>query len=328
MSRKIRQQIIDTLLKSDKVLITAHRSPDGDSLGSQLGLAGILKEKGIPFRIYNEGLIPDKYKFLPGIEEVLEIDEVPNRADKFDTAVIIECSNLDRIGVVKGLIDEDTTVINIDHHQDNIEFGDINLKEIKAAAAGEMIYNILREGSFSFNKDIATNLYTAILTDTGRFHYSSTTPECLKVAADLLRFGADPVEITEMVYYRLRPQAMRLTGMAVAGMQYQLEGRLCLLTVDRQMMKKAEAQKSDTEGLVNYSMYASGVEVGVLFTEVEDKLTKVSFRSQNDFDVADIAAHFGGGGHINASGCVIMESLERTRENVIKFVKDRINGSV
>lgn len=328
MTEKIRQNIIDTLLNSKHVLVTGHRSPDGDSLGSQIGLAGLLKSRKIPYAIVNEGIIPDKYRFLPGIEAVCDISKYKPSGAEFDTAVVIECSTLERIGEVRRLIGKDCRIINIDHHQDNTGFGHINLKETEASAAGEMIYHLLRHGDFSIDKEMAVNLYTAILTDTGRFHYSSTTPECMKVAGELIALGADTVEITENVYYNLRPQVMRLTGMVIAGMEYHLDGRLCLLTIDNRMMAEAEAGKGDTEGLVNYSMYAGGVEVGVLFTEIDDRMTKVSFRSQNDFDVARIAAQFGGGGHTNASGCVVNMPLDKTREAILKIVKERLNGSV
>ncbi len=324
----IRQKIIDTLLKSKKVLVTAHKSPDGDSLGSQLGLAGFLEDNNIEHTLVNEGVIPDKYRFMPGIEAVLDIEKLSGEVGPFDTAVVIECSNLERIGRVQRLIGPETVVINIDHHQDNVEFGAVNLKIIEAAAAGEMIYDILQQGSYPISRDMATNLYTAILTDTGRFHYSSTTPACLMAAAHLMELGANAAEITDNVYYNLRPQVVRLTGLAISEMQYQMNGRLCLLTVDRKMMQAAEAGQGDTEGLVNYSMYPNGVELGVLFTEVDNHQTKVSFRSQKDVDVADIAAHFGGGGHINASGCVVELPLEKARETIVKYIKDRLNGSV
>jgi len=328
MAAQIRHKIIETLLKSKHVLIAAHKNPDGDSLGSQLGLAGFLEKNAIAHIIVNEGEVPSKYRFMPGIETVLDIDRLTEPLEAFDTIVVIECSNLDRIGKVRGLIDEKTIVINIDHHQDNTEFGDINLKETKASAAGEMIYDLIRNGSAPISAAMATNLYVAILTDTGRFHYSSTTPYCLKVAAHLLELGADPVEITEKVYYSLKPQVIRLMGMVISGVEYQLDGRLCLLTVDREMMKTADTGRGDTEGLINYSMYAGGVEVGVLFTELDDKRTKVSFRSQKDIDVAAVAAHFGGGGHVNASGCIIDSPLDQAREMVLKQIKDRLNGSV
>jgi phosphoesterase RecJ-like protein len=192
-------------MQSKHVLVTAHKNPDGDSLGSQLGLARLLKSQNIPCTIINEGTIPDKYMFLPGIDSVRKLNDISNPVPRFDTAVVIECSNLERIGDVQSAIDDECVIINIDHHQDNTLFGEINLKEVRASAAGEIVFDIIRQGSYPIDKAMATNLYTAILTDTGRFHYSSTTPHCLKVAADLLEYGADTVEITENIYYNMKP---------------------------------------------------------------------------------------------------------------------------
>jgi phosphoesterase RecJ-like protein len=316
------------MLQSKRVLITAHRNPDGDSIGSQLGLAGFLEARSIPFMIVNEGIVPDKYRFLPGVSDIHDVTDGHVFEAQFDTAVVIECSNLDRIGRVRRLITDDCIIINIDHHQDNMPFGTINFKDINASAAGEMIYDILRQASADITAAMATNLYTAILTDTGRFHYSSTTPYCLRVASELLEQGANQVEITENVYYNLKPEVVRLTGMAIAGMKFMLDGRVCILTVNKEMMATARAGMGDTEGLVNYSLYSDGVEVGVLFTEQNEDTTKVSFRSQRDIDVAQIAAHYGGGGHVNASGCVVELPLEKARDTIVAYIEEQLNGSV
>ena len=216
---KTRQKIVDTLLASRNVLVTGHKNPDGDSLGSMLGLAGFLESRGVPHVLVNEGPIPGKYRFLPGIEKVLNITDVDD-VDTFDTAVIIECSNLDRIGEVNRLIDDGCMIINIDHHMYNVPFGTINLKDTNASAAGEMIFDLLNHGQFPISREMATDLYTAILTDTGRFHYSSTTPHCLHVAGELLELGADPVEITECVYFNLPASLMRLMGTVLSGLEY------------------------------------------------------------------------------------------------------------
>lgn len=328
MMNEIRREIIDTLLNSKYVLLTGHRDPDGDSLGSQLGLAGFLRDQNVAYKIVDEGTVPDKYKFLPGIDEVLDINAVSNISDRFDTAVAVECSNLERIGKVGRLIDKECTIINIDHHQDNIPFGHINMKIPEASAAGEMIYDLLRQGAFSISRDMATSLYTAILTDTGRFHFNNTTPRSMHAAADLLECGADPVQITEKIYYRQTPAQMLLTGMVLAGMEYLFDSRLCVMTIDREMMERIGAGKSDTEGIVNYSLGAAGVEVGALFREIASDVTKVSLRSQDIIDVAEVAAHYGGGGHYNASGFILQESLKEAKETVIKYLKENLDGSV
>jgi phosphoesterase RecJ-like protein len=175
---------------------------------------------------------------------------------------------------------------------------------------------------------MATNLYAAILTDTGRFHYANTTPNCMRAAAHLLELGASTVEVTEKVYFSLKPQVVKLTGRVVGDMQFELDGRLCLLTVDQKTLAEAHVDNGDIEGLVNYTLYARGVELGALFTELSAGKTKVSFRSQKDLDVAAIAAHFGGGGHVNASGCIVDMPLREARETIIRYIEDRLNGSV
>jgi phosphoesterase RecJ-like protein len=326
--KKIRQEIIDVLLKSRQVLVTAHKGPDGDSLGSQLGLSGFLTAQNISHFVVNDGAIPGKYMFLPGSDTILDAKTFVPPAEPFDTAVVIECSNLDRIGRVKQYIDKDCRIINIDHHQDNILFGNINLKDTKASAAGEMVFDVLKQSGFNMNKDIADNLYTAILTDTGRFHYNSTTPHCLRIAAELLEYGADTVKITEKVYFSMTPAMVRLTGMVLSGMKYLFDGRLCLMTLDKKMFREANSRKGDTEGLVNYSLYADGVELGVLFTELDADRTKVSLRSQDDINVAEIAARYNGGGHFNASGCIVELPLEKAKEVVVECLKESLDGSI
>jgi len=328
MSLNNRQEILETLLGARNVLISAHIGPDGDSLGSQLALAGFLAERNINHTIVNDGLIPAKYDFLPGIGSVCLIDSYTPDTTPFDIAVIIECSNLDRIGRVTELIGPDCRIINIDHHQDNVPFGFLNWKEMTAAAAGEMIYDLLKESGHDITPDMAINLYTAILTDTGRFQYRSTTHHTMCVAGELLELGVDSDYVAKEVYYNMTPAMLKVRGLVLSDMEYLFDGQLCLMTLDRETMAAASASRGDTEGLVSSSLSARGVRVGILFTEIDETCTKVSFRSKNTIDVADIAAHFGGGGHKNASGCTVDMPLEKARADVIALVKGRLNGSV
>lgn len=323
----IKKQIIESILKSRNVLITGHVNPDGDSIGSQLCFSLMLKAKNIKHQVINSGEIPEKYQFLPACDLIIKPEEFDTESEPFDTAVIFECSNLERAGGVARLIGEDCRVINIDHHIDNDSYGDLNWTDPKASAVGVMLYEMLRDSSIEIDKDMATNLYAALLTDTGRFHFNNTNPRCLRTAADLLEIGADPVGITDKIYFEHSRQKLLLTGLALSSIRYLLDGRLCYLTIDLNMMEKSAANKGDTEGLINKTLNASGVEIGVLFTEVDNSCTKVSFRSQSDTNVEAIAAHFGGGGHINASGAVIELPLKRATETVLDYVKDRMDGS-
>lgn len=328
MTENIKRTIIKTLLESKRVLITAHKNPDGDSIGSQLALAGFLSVHHIAHRIINDGSVPGKYKFLPGAETIEDANQTILSVADYDTAVILECSQLERIGAVSRCLKAGCTLINIDHHYDNIPFGKLNLLDTAAAAVGEVIYDLLNSGSYNIDKDTATNLYAAILTDTGRFHYGGTTSRCLRTAARLIDCGADPVRITTEIYYNLPLATLRLTGTLMAGMQYLFDGRLCVMMLSRKMMQEANAGNGDTEGLVNNTLSAHGVEIGILFSEIDAGLTKVSLRSRGQANVAEIAARYGGGGHMNASGCEVRLAMEKARDSVIDCVKDRFYGSV
>jgi phosphoesterase RecJ-like protein len=327
MMKQITQTILTTLKGARRILITSHQNPDGDSVGSQLALAEYVSALGVSYAIVNDGTIPSKYRFLPGIAGIRDIEGYVPSGD-FDVAVIVECSNLARVGRVERLIAPACTVINIDHHPDNASFGAINWNDIDAAAAGEMIYDLIRENGVAITPAMAANLYAAILTDTGRFYYSNTTPKCLRIAAALIEAGADPTSLTTDIYYRQSRAMIRLAALAAADMQYLLDGRLCTMTLEQKRLRETQANQGDTEGLVNLTMNAEGVEVGVLFTELDRTRTKVSFRSQNTVNVGEIAAHYGGGGHVNASGCQIDLPLAEAQKEVVAYLKERLNGSV
>lgn len=328
MTENIKQTIIKTLLGSKQVLVTAHKNPDGDSIGSQLALSNFLSAHQVPHRIINEGTMPGKYKFLPGTNRIEDASQAAASDVNYDTVVILECSQMERIGAVSRFMNGSCILINIDHHYDNAGFGNLNLLDTDAAAVGEVVYDLLCTASYHIDKDTATNLYAAILTDTGRFHYSSTTPRCLRTAAHLIECGADPVRITTEIYYNLPLATLRLTGTLMADMQYLFDGRLCVMVLTKKMMRETGAENGDTEGLVNNTLSARGVEIGILFAEMNSELTKVSFRSRNQRNVAEIAARYGGGGHPNASGCEIKMEVGKAKESVIDYIKDRCYGSV
>jgi bifunctional oligoribonuclease and PAP phosphatase NrnA len=327
MTKQIKQTILTTFKDARQVLITSHQNPDGDSIGSQLALAEFLAALGLPNVIVNDGIIPSKYHSLPGINRILDIDDFAPSTG-FDVAVVVECSNLARAGKVEHLVDPRCAIVNIDHHPDNASFGGINWIDVAASAAGEMIYELIRETDLTITSTMAANLYTAILTDTGRFHYSNTTARCLRIAAELIEAGADPTRLTNDIYFRQSREMIHLTALVAADMDYLLEGRLCAMTLDRARMRDTRANQGDAEGLINVTMSAAGVRVGVLFTELDDAHTKVSFRSQDAIDVGEIAAHYGGGGHVNASGCQVNLPLVQARREVLNYLKDRLNGSV
>lgn len=324
MSRKLIRDIIKAFNAASDILVTTHMDPDGDSLGSQLVMREYLSSLGKRVVMCSEGTIPGRYQFMQGIEEVrTDPDIVELRPD---LALVLESTSLDRIGRVRRLIGSGCKVVNIDHHIGNSFYGDINLIDEGASSVAEILYRVLTEARFSFTKAAAENLYTAILTDTGRFHFSSTTPESLRICADLIGAGVNPREITDKIYFSKTLREMEVIGEVICSAQLELDGKLCALTLSERMIENTGLDFSDFEGIVDYSMYLKGVIIGVLFKEVSEGITKISLRSRDSFDVSLLAKRFGGGGHSNAAGATIDMPLVRARARVYEIAAEMLNG--
>jgi phosphoesterase RecJ-like protein len=302
-------------------LVVSHIDPDGDAIGTQLAFGEYFRRIGASPTLVRESNVPSKYQFLPGIERIMPVSDIAAGAD-FDLALVLECPSLDRLGSAARLIGEQTTVINIDHHQDNVLAAVVSWVDVSASSVGELAFEYFREIGFKINPVMATNLYTAILTDTGRFRFASTTPCTLAIAADLVRAGADPRMITDRVYYDIDPAVMRLTGRMLNDLEYFDGGRICILTLTRPMLAETGADITNTEGLVDYSLFTSGVSVGALLREIDPDRTKVSLRSRDGIDIAAVAARWGGGGHRNAAGCTVRMPLAETRRELVKLLQE------
>ena len=302
------------------VLIVAHIDPDGDSLGSLLAMTSFLRELGKDVYPVITDEVPRKYSFLKGIDEIpakYNEDEL-----KIDTAILLECPNQNRINGPAKYILDNCKIINIDHHRDNKIKGDFNWVDSTKSSVGEMLYEYFEYIDFQLSKEIAEYLYVAILTDTGRFRFASTSSRTLQVASRLIDFGADPRKITDLIYYEMEPTAIVLTGKVLNSVEYMYDNKLCIMTLNRKMVADSKSKKSDAEGLVDFTMFGKGVKIGIFLKEVNDRQTKVSLRSKNDIDVAEIASLFGGGGHKNAAGCSIDLSLSDTKEKLIKAFEE------
>jgi len=318
-------QIIESVKEARRILITSHLDPDGDSIGSQLALKGWLKDSSKEVRIINQGKIPSKYLFLEEERAIEDFDPAKAIDWTADLIFVLECPNLERIGEVKKLLNEGTKVINIDHHPDNSFFGDISYVDTQACALGEIIYELLTYAGYSLNKATATQLYSAILTDTGRFRFSNTTPKALRIGAELVALGANPKEINNQIYYNNSDSALKLLGFLLLNLETYADGKISFLVIDQHTLEELKVSKEDTEGFVDYSLFLKGAEVGVLFTQKNDSRTKVSLRSQNSFDVSALARIFGGGGHRNAAGCTVDQDLNSTKELILKKIEEQLS---
>ena len=306
---------------SRRVLVATHIDPDGDAIGTQLAFGAYLESVGKDVSLLRESDIPEKYLFLPNVESILTPGTVGGTLD-IDLAVILECPHPDRMGSVRQYLKSGLKTINIDHHRDSTAFADINWIDITASSVGEMVWSFFKKVGYRLTPDVAEQLYTAVLTDTGRFRYGSTTETTMCCAGDLISSGAQPQKICDLVYYSMAPEAMKLVGKVLNGVEFHNGGRICLLTLKKDMLRETGARESDSEGLVDYTLFNRGVVAGALLKEVDEGHTRVSFRSNNHIDVSAIAAQYGGGGHYNASGCTLSMNVEDARTEVIKLLTE------
>ncbi len=307
------------------IYVGSHLDPDGDSLGTQLAVASYLQSLGKNVIVCRDGNIPDKYQFLPGCDEIPLCDDI-TAPGPVDTALILECPNPSRLGKGQKLISPNTKVINIDHHIDNTIYGHINWVNSGASSVGEMMYEYLQFAGYKLSREEAVSLYTAILTDTGRFRYNSTSARTMEIAGELIDAGADPYAIVEQIYYRTKPSTLKLLGRVLGGMEMYHDGQLCMLSVTNKMMAECEARSTETEGIVDWTLLSDGVLVGVFVKEVDAAKSKASLRSKDVINVAAIAADFGGGGHVNAAGCVIELPLEKAKALLVEKIGEALNS--
>lgn len=321
--------MINAIRKYKTFLITAHVNLEGDSLGSQLAMKEFLTRMGKDAFIVDNDNVPEHYKFLPGADEVRNVQD---RIRDFDAAVVLDCPTLQRVGRVKEVIEKRAkAIINIDHHISNEEFGDVNWVEPNASSAGEMVYRLFKETGVLLTKESALSLYIAILTDTGSFNYENTSSVTHEIAGELLGYGLDPAVVSESVYERRSIEDLKLLGLVLATVKLNKEGTLAYMEVTREMLKQTGADISKSEGLINYARSLDKVKVAVLFKEDagDDNRINISFRSKGDGDAVDVnkvASFFGGGGHMRASGCFIEGTLKQAERKVLAKIEEALKG--
>ena len=317
--------IMSVINDSRRVLVASHIDPDGDALGTQLAFAAFLTHLGKEVFLVRDNDMPWKYRFLHGISDIPTVDKY-QKADLFDTAVILECPNISRIGRASELLNGGIRIVNIDHHRDNSVFGEVNWINSGASSVGEMTVEFFEQVGFAIDSHVAEQLYTAIMTDTGRFRYRSTSPRTMEIAGKLIGDGADPQRICDYVYYNLQPSTMQLIGKVLNSIEFHNEGTICLLSLTKSMLSESGADESESDGLVDYTLYNAGVIVGALFKEIDPEKTKVSLRSKDGINVSAIASRFGGGGHFNASGCTINLPLNKAKQQLLDILAEEINA--
>lgn len=312
---KILDDIADAIHERDNIYIASHIQPDGDNIGSILAMGLALLELNKNVFVLKSDIIPSDYLFLPGIEIIKEYKEITD----LDLFIILDCSDIDRLGINKNLINKANFVINIDHHVTNTNFGDLNFVDSKAAATGELVFRIIEKLNIKFTKEIATNLYTAISTDTGSFKYESVTDKTHEIIAKLLRCGIDHSYINNKLYHSRSLERTNLLIESFLTLNTLADNKAAIVKVTQKMLNRTKTKMEDTEGIISFVRDIDSVEVACLLKEIDDKETKVSLRSKSYIDVAKICEPFNGGGHIRAAGCTIYEDIG-TSEKLISNI--------
>ena len=310
-------QVVELIEKNEKFGITTHVRPDGDGIGSSLGLKWLLDSLDKEAEVIIRDDIPNSYSKLPGAEEVRKVSQIDK---EYDAVFVMECSDVDRPGI-EGL--SETFVVNIDHHATCERFGTVNWIDPTASAVGEMIYNLCKAIGGRVSREIAECLYMALVTDTGSFHFPNTNARTLKVASELVKAGAEPSFISEAVYNSYSWSRLELMRQVLSTLNRSEDGRVAWMRQTLDMVAVAEAIDGDNNGFVNMPLAAAEVVASFYMREVEPGIYRVSLRSKGDINVAKIAESFGGGGHKNAAGCRVegeWDALEITLCNAISEV--------
>ena len=303
-------QVLKQIEQRDHFLLTSHARPDGDAIGSLLALYQTLQQMGKHARVIMRDPVPLIYSPLPYAGVIEHLDNVPPEAP--DTAIVLECDSIQR-SRLPGL--ERRFLINIDHHSSAREFGNVNWIDSSACAVAEMVFRLARAAGARVTPEMATCLYTAVLTDTGSFCFAGTDAHTFELAVELVRCGANPVDIAQHVYFSNPASKMRLLGAALSNLHR--EGTLAYMHLSLDEMELSGGLEEDCEGIVNYALGIEGVEVALFFRELSDGRYRVSLRSKGQVNVALVAEQFGGGGHNCASGCAVSGPLSASLELIL-----------
>ena len=314
-------QVVELIENKQTFGITTHVRPDGDGIGSSLGLYWLLRSLGKEAEVVLRDKIPPAYEILPGAEEIKQTSAVNG---KYDAVFVIECSDLARPGI--GNLENQFTV-NIDHHSTSEHFGTVNWIDSTASAVGEMIYNLCKAIGGRVSKEIAECVYLALVTDTGSFHFPNTTDRTLKVASELVKAGARPSKISETVYNSYEWSRIELMRQVLATVKRSADGHIASLRQSLEMEKSSGATDGDNNGFVNMPLAAKDVVAVCYMREVQPGAYRVSLRSKGDFNVAKVAEKFGGGGHKNASGCRVTGDWNERETEILNALAEVVKDS-
>lgn len=321
------REVRNALLASRRAVLTTHLNADGDGAGCEAALVAWLRANGTEAWIINPTPFPETFRFLLEDEEWV-VDASSTRArdlcEQADLAVVLDTGELGRIGRIRFMIRELQTVV-IDHHQPGeMPIGGISLRDVEACATGELVYDVLLAAGGPWPRSVVEGLYVAILTDTGSFRFTNSTPQAHRVTAELISHGVDPERIHSLVYGAVPLRRYRLMERALATLQVDEEAGIAWMVIPSDAFKELDATQEDLTGMVDIPRGVEGVHVGLLFRLASTGQVKVSLRSSGPVDVNQVARRFGGGGHIKASGAMLPGPMEEAIQAVLEATRDAV----
>jgi len=319
------QPIIDAIHAANNIVLITHCNPDGDGIGSQMGLYDTLTETGKSVTMFNCDGVPRIYAFLEHADQVRQ-GIWPEEANSADLIIALDCGSKGRLGMSDAFFDG-PQLINIDHHASNRLFGDINMVDARYCATGAMIFDLLIAMQAPISKQTATALYAAVLTDTASFRLSNATAGVYRMAADLIDAGAEPWPVSVNIYESRPVSGLKIMTACLDTLEIRDEGRSAWVHINHEMYEASGASVEDTEGLIDYARSIDGVEVAVFIRSDEKRKEcwKVSFRGKTYADVGALASTLGGGGHAYAAGCVMHGSFDEVHTRIEQAVSHIIS---
>ena len=314
-------ELIAAFDRGRRFLVFVHQDPDLDCVGSQLALGEVLRSRGKDVRLWSPSALPERYGFMPGVEAIST--EYP-RDVSFDVAVALDTAALSRTGEAPPFSPRDfPTLINVDHHKSNEQFGTLNWVDPAASSVGEMLYDLFEQWGVELSRDAAVCLYASILTDTGGFAFSNTTARAFQVAGSLVERGADPFTIWQRVFGAFPLRRHKLLGPALGTLRLWRDGTIATMRVTQQMLAETGAGMDDSERFVQYPRTVHGVEVAVILREQpKGRGVRVGLRSNTPaVDVSRVASRLGGGGHPRAAGCTVDGGLDGAERTVVATIE-------
>lgn len=323
IERPMVDRVADAIRASRSLLLVSHVRPDGDALGSLLALYHVLRDMGKEALVFCQDKVPAIYRFLPGSDAIVRS---LGPVDRFDTAVLLDCSEPDRVGDEAERIKSVGRLITIDHHRSNEADLPLSLVDTAASSTGELLVRLIDSLGVPLTRDVALNIYTAVVTDTGSFRYSNTTRDTFALAARLVDAGADTRLVAENIYETRALASVRLMARALENLHLSFEGKVGSVVLNQVMMREEQALPEHAEGIVDQVRAIEGIRIALNYYEMPDGSWKVSFRSKGSVDVERAARSLGGGGHRNASACRLAGSLDDVKGRVDAVIAKLLDG--